>query len=81
MTTLPQTAGFAIVQPGYAVFGFGRTEAEAWADAAEWIETPDGLECWPATEAAVNAGLADSVSEYLGVIVANGEYADLMADA
>lgn len=29
---------YAVIQRGYAVFGVGENEAEAWADADQWLD-------------------------------------------
>lgn len=54
------SAGFAVIQPGYAIFGTGATQDEAWKDAEEWADTneenwKEDLECWPASAALIAA--------------------------
>lgn len=61
------TNGYAVVQLGYAVFGVGGTQVEAWSDASQFMSEPmddDSTEergvhgelyCMPATAALIAA--------------------------
>lgn len=57
---LPETVGYVVVQPGYAIFGAGETPEGAWADAEKWAaecnETTDGLELREASPAMMADG-------------------------
>ena len=35
---------YAVIQLGYAIFGTGQTEAEALADARQWVDNPATLD-------------------------------------
>jgi len=77
---------YCIVQPKFAIFGVGRTEAEAWTDAEEWADTTDenwknSFEAKPCTKAVydyVNSnGTPDDWEENNGVIALTDEIKEM----
>lgn len=64
----PVAAGFAVVQERLAIFGVGKTEAEARADAAYWVDKGedgepsfDGLDVIPCSQALMDEVRANGV--------------------